>query len=312
VLARTLDFELQTALSLIQDRQRKYEGKLEALQGQLGDLQATLLRKNEEIKSLREEHMITQTDASELLREKDELAAEIETLKIELQNKSNEYNQFVTEANQSSVDALNKAEERKKELLRDIANQHEAELQNTEKVQSDAALDVIRRFRETSEQSLEAERKRASIAEEACRALHLSFSLLKAMSEKEQLRMIDVQADTLVKLDQLTRERDTLVARNAILRDNALGDNLLLKQAQERVAVLEQQRARSPEMKKAAPRHPIAVANTGSAKGRSRRSLSAGPPPLLDLTTDDDASENAQPVVTRKLRSSKVVPTPKK
>lgn len=113
---------------------------------------------------------------------------------------------------------------------------------------------------------------------------------------------------------QLTRERDNLVSKNTTLRDNATEDAQRLAQLHERIAALE---ARSPDpTKKAAPRHPIAVANS-AAKGRSRRSLSAGPSPAtLDLTADsgEEDDENNQPS-TRKHRSGKrtgAAGTPKK
>jgi chromosome segregation ATPase len=101
-------------------------------------------------------------------------------------------------------------------------------------------------------------------------------------------------------IDQLKRELD-----------NAVEDGQRLVQLQERLVALE---TRSPEVKKAVPRHPNAVPNSASAKGRARRSLSAGPSPsILDLTAsaDDEASENNQATVasTRKLRNGR---TPKK
>lgn len=116
---------------------------------------------------------------------------------------------------------------------------------------------------------------------------------------------------------QLTRERDNLVAKNTTLRDNATEDAQRLAQLHERIGVLEaREQTLSPKSFFAAPRHPIAVANS-AAKGRSRRSLSAGPSPAtLDLTADsgEEDDENSQPS-TRKHRSGKrtgAAGTPKK
>jgi chromosome segregation ATPase len=200
------------------------------------------------------------------------------------------------EANAKLAAAATVVEEMKKQEATYSAARHAASVEN----------ERLQREKEETEAKL----RRAEMARAALQLVH------------DEACALAVQRAT--EIDQLTRERDNLVAKNTTLHANAAEDAQRLTQLHERIAALE---ARSPETtKKVAPRHPVAVPNS-AAKGRSRRSLSAGPRCIhgdahgvcrpCDLTADsDDDDENSQPattlVNTRTHRSGKRTGTPKK
>jgi chromosome segregation ATPase len=267
-----------------------------------------------------------------LVRKRDE---ELTLVERELENSKKREADFSVAHSQASIangklrQEMEEAEAKFKHELEEVKKQEAARLSSYSlaRHQASAEIETLRREKDAVETNLRRKELAYQSLERSLKETHTLVELLRHEKDEARqqydasLRVLAAEKSTVEKksaeIDQLTRERDNLVVKNTTLRDNAAEDAQRLAQLQERIAALE---ARSPEVKKAAPRHPIAVANS-AAKGRSRRSLSAGPPAVLDLTADsaddDEASENRQSTAaanTRTLRSSKQTTrsTPKK